>query len=173
MFFWHVGGALFLGRWVFRDPSMDLRFLVLGAVLPDLIDKPIGSVFFTSYFGTGRIYAHTMLFAVAVLFGVMALTSRGSAARKRWMVLPIGVFLHLLLDMPLDAETLWWPALGVEFPSFARGALVDLIAYLLNSPWVVVQELLGLGYLIGLYRTHQLGEPERRRELVETGRLAM
>lgn len=173
MLFWHVGGALFLGRWVFRDPSMDLRVLVLGAVLPDLIDKPIGSVFFTSYFGTGRIYAHTLLFAVAVLFGVMAVTRRGSAARKRWMALPIGVFLHLLLDMPLDSATLWWPALGLEFPSFAKGALVDLVAYLLRSPWVVAQELLGLGYLIGLYRKHRLGEPERRRELVDTGHLAL
>lgn len=173
MIFWHVGGALFLVRWVFRDPSMDLRILVLGAVLSDLIDKPIGSVFFTSYFGTGRVYAHTLVFAVAVLFGVMAITRRGTTARKRWLALPIGVFLHLLLDMPLDAETLWWPALGLEFPSFAKGALVDLVAYLLNSPWVILQELLGLGYLIGLYRTHRLGEPERRRELVGTGRLSL
>jgi len=152
---------------------MDLRVLVLGAVLPDLIDKPIGSVFFTGYFGTGRIYAHTLLFAVAILFGVMAVTRRGSAARKQWMALPIGVLLHLLLDMPLGAETLWWPALGLEFPPFAKGALVDLVAYLLNSPWVVLQELLGLGYVIGLYRKHGLGEPERRRELVDTGRLAV
>ena len=103
----------------------------------------------------------------------MVLTRRGSAARKRWMALPIGVFFHLLLDMPLDSETLWWPVLGLEFPSFAKGAFVDLVVYLLRSPWVVAQELLGLGYLIALYRKHQLGEPERRRELVGTGRLAV
>ena len=64
---------------------MDLRVLAFGAVLPDLIDKPIGSILFTDYYGTGRIYAHTLLFAAAVLFGVMALTRRGSATRKRWM----------------------------------------------------------------------------------------
>mgnify|MGYP001822327679 FL=1 len=171
--FWHLGGSLFLGRWVFRDPAMDLRVLALGAVLPDLIDKPIGSILFTDYFDTGRIYAHTLLFAVVVLFGVMVFTRRGSAARKRWMALPIGVFFHLLLDMPLDAETLWWPALGLEFPSFAEGALVDLIAYLLRSPWVVLQEVLGLAYLIVLYRKAQLGDPERRRDLVGTGRLSV
>ncbi len=152
---------------------MDLRVLVLGGILPDLIDKPIGSILFVGHFETGRIYAHTLLFAVVVLFAVMALTRRGSTTRKRWMALPIGVFLHLLLDMPLDAETLWWPVLGLEFPSFAKGAFVDLVAYLLRSPWVVTEELLGLGYLIGLYRKHRLGEPERRRELVDTGRLAL
>lgn len=150
---------------------MDLRVLVLGGILPDLIDKPIGSILFTDYFQTGRIYAHTLLFAVGVLFTVMAFTRRGSAGRKRWMALPIGVFLHLLLDMPLDAETLWWPMLGFEFPSFAKGAFLDLVAYLLRSPWVVLQELLGLGYLIALYRRMQLGDSERRRLLVETGRL--
>ncbi|NNL14467.1 MAG: metal-dependent hydrolase, partial [Acidimicrobiia bacterium] len=53
MLFWHLGGSLFLGRWVFRDPAMDLRVLALGAVLPDLIDKPIGSILFTDYFDTG------------------------------------------------------------------------------------------------------------------------
>jgi membrane-bound metal-dependent hydrolase YbcI (DUF457 family) len=169
--FWHLGGSLFLGRWVFRDPEMDLRVLAVGAVLPDLIDKPIGSILFTDYYGTGRIYAHTLAFAAIVLFGVMALTSRGSAARKRWMALPIGVFFHLLLDMPVDAETLWWPVLGLEFPSFAEGALVDLVAYLLKSPWVVLQELIGATYLVWLYRKAQLGDPERRRELVGTGRL--
>jgi hypothetical protein len=147
--------------------------LAFGAVLSDLIDKPIGSILFTEYFETGRIYAHTLLFAVVILLAVMVLTRRGSAARKRWMALPIGVFFHLLLDMPLDSETLWWPVLGLEFPSFAKGAFVDLVVYLLRSPWVVAQELLGLGYLIALYRKHQLGEPARRRELVGTGRLAV
>lgn len=171
MIFWHVGGAVLLARWVFRDPAMDLRVLVLGAVLPDLIDKPIGSVVFTSYYDTGRIYAHTLLFAAVVLAAVMLLTSRGSATRKRWMALPIGVLLHLLLDMPIDAETLWWPVLGLEFPSFAEGALVDLVAYLLKSPWVVLQEVAGAAYLVYLYRRSRLQDPEPRRQLMETGRL--
>ena len=169
---WHIGGAVFLARWVFRDPAMDLRILVLGAVLPDLIDKPIGSILFTSYFGTGRIYAHTLLFAAVVLGGVMAVTRRGTPARKRWMALPIGLLLHLLLDMPIDAETLWWPVLGLTFPSFAEGAFVDLVAYMVNSPWVIIQEIAGLAYLVALYRTRLRGDPERRRELVATGRLA-
>ena len=162
-----------MARWVFRDPAMDLRVLLFGAMLSDLIDKPIGSVLFTDHFDTGRIYAHTLLFAVAVLSVVMALTRRGTPARRRWMALPIGVFMHLLLDMPLEAELLWWPFLGTEFPSFAEGALVDLVGYLLSSPWVVAQELLGLGYLVYLYRKLRLGESERRREWMATGRLPL
>ena len=162
-----------MARWVFRDPAMDLRVLTFGAVVSDLIDKPIGSVFFTSYYGTGRLYAHTLLFAAVVLTGVMVLTRRGSSSRKRWMALPIGVLLHLLLDMPIDAETLWWPVLGLEFPVFAEGALADLVTYLLRSPWVVLQEMAGLIYLVLLYRRARLGEAEPRRRLLETGTLAV
>ncbi|MBT8203111.1 MAG: metal-dependent hydrolase [Acidimicrobiia bacterium] len=172
MVFWHIGGAVFLARWVFRDPAMDLRILVLGAVLPDLIDKPIGSILFASYFETGRIYAHTLLFAAIALGGVMAVTRRGTPARKRWMALPIGVLLHLLLDMPIAAETLWWPTLGLTFPPFAEGAFVDLVAYMVNSPWVIAQEVAGLAYLVGLYRRRLRGDPDGRRELIATGRLA-
>ncbi|MGI9649269.1 MAG: metal-dependent hydrolase [Acidimicrobiia bacterium] len=171
MIFWHIGGAVFLARWVFRDPAMDMRVLVFGAVLPDLIDKPIGSVLFTGHFGTGRIYAHTLLFAALMLMLVMVATERGTPTRKRWMAMPIGVLFHLLLDMPLDPETLWWPVLGATFPAFAEGQLVDLIVYLLKSPLVVIQELIGLAYLIALYRKADLSEPERRKELATTGRL--
>lgn len=160
-------------RWVFRDPAMDLRVLLLGAFLPDLIDKPIGSILFTDYFDTGRIYGHTLLFAVVVLAAVMTLTRRGTPTRRRWMALPIGVFLHLLLDMPLEAELLWWPFLGTEFPAFAEGAFVDLVGYLLTSPWVVIQELVGLTYLVALYRKLRLGESERRRQLAATGTLPL
>jgi hypothetical protein len=173
MIFWHVGGALFIARWVFRDPKMDLRVLALGAVLPDLLDKPIGSLVFHGYFRTGRIYGHTLLFAALLLAGVMALTRRGTTARRRWMALPIGVFIHLLLDIPLESATFWWPFLGFEFPPFEDGALGDLIRYLSRSPWVLAQEAIGLTYLVGLYRKSGLGDAARRSELVSTGTLSL
>ncbi len=173
MVFWHVGGAFFIARWVFRDPKMDLRVLALGAMLPDFIDKPIGSLAFHSYFETGRIYGHTLLFAVLLLAGVMVLTRKGTAARRRWMALPIGAFSHLLLDFPLENVTLWWPFLGFEFPAFEDGAFSDLLSYLSRSPWVLVQEAIGLAYLVGLYRRSGLSDPEKRKQLAATGTLPL
>ena len=173
MFFWHVGGALFIARWVFRDPRMDLRILVLGSVLPDLIDKPIGSLIFHGHFRTGRIYGHTLLFAVLLLTGVMAFTRRGTTARRAWMALPIGVFIHLLLDVPLENKTFWWPFFGFDFPPFADGALSDLLRYLSRSPWVLAQEAIGLAYLVVLYRKSGLGDIARRRELGSRGTLPL
>ena len=162
-----------MARWVFRDPKMDLRVLALGAILPDLIDKPLGSVIFHGYFRTGRIYGHTLLFAALFLMGVMALTGRGTVSRRRWLALPIGVFIHLLLDIPLENATFWWPFFGFEFPPFEDGALSDLLAYLSRSPWVLVQEALGLAYLIALYRKSGLGDTARRHQLTTTGILPL
>ena len=41
MMFWRIGAILFLFRWIFGDPKVDVRFLVAGAVLPDVIDLTI------------------------------------------------------------------------------------------------------------------------------------
>ncbi len=40
MIFWHLGITVLIARYVFRDPNMDLRWLMLGSLLPDVIDKP-------------------------------------------------------------------------------------------------------------------------------------
>jgi hypothetical protein len=171
MIFWHVGGAVFAARWIFKDPTMDLRVLALGAVLPDLLDKPIGSLLFHGYYGTGRIYGHTLLFAVLVLGGVMVFTRRGTGVRKIAMALPIGILIHLVLDIPIANETLWWPLFGLEFPEFEFGAFSDLLGYLGRNPIVIVQEVVGAAYLAYLWRKAGLGDAGRRRELLKRGRL--
>ncbi len=66
MLFWHVGATIALIRYAFRDEAMDLRFLALGAVLPDLLDTPIGFVFWST-FGSVRLAAHSLLFATLTL----------------------------------------------------------------------------------------------------------
>ena len=40
MIFWHLGPTTLIVRYVFRDPAMDLRWVLAGSLLPDLIDKP-------------------------------------------------------------------------------------------------------------------------------------
>ncbi len=116
MLFWHVGGSILLFRYLFRDPAVDLRFLAIGAVLSDLIDKPIGRIIWADELQTGRVYGHTLLFFVVVLTGVMVLTGRGTPQRRRWVAVAVGVMFHLLLDaMWVTPETLFWPLFGWQF----------------------------------------------------------
>ena len=101
LWFW---GTSFLTVWVvFHDPSIDYRVLLLGSILPDLIDAPFG--------GAG--VAHSVTFSVVVLIVVMLTTVGHRSRRRRWLALPIGMFLHLVFDGAFtNARVFWWPFSG-------------------------------------------------------------
>lgn len=170
MFFWHVGATIAIARYAFRDDRMDLRMLVLGGLLPDLIDTPIGLAFYRTL-GSVRLVTHGLPLAVAVMIGVVVATRRGKP-RKRWMPLAIGLFLHLFLDaMWLDPETLWWPLLGSGFASAGSSTASGYVAGVLSDWRVWLTEAVGLAYLAYLWRAAVLSAPEQRRLLLTTGRV--
>lgn len=158
MILWFAGTA-FLAVWlVFKDPAIDHRVVLLGAVLPDVVDVWTG----------GPWVLHTVVFGVAVLLGVVVVTRGRRAARRRWVALPIGLFLHLVFDgVWNDSDLFWWPAFGAvegvgvgRLPAFERGIAVD-----------VVLELAGAAILVWAWRRFRLGEPARRAVFLRTGRL--
>ncbi len=153
MILWHVGATLAIVRYVFKDPNMDLRFVALGSLLPDLVDKPIGSVLFVDHFQTGRVYGHALVAPVALLAVVMLATRRGSARRKALLGLPIGALLHLFLDGQwANPEGFWWPFLGLDFPEMHPARLWPLLRDTITDPLILVGEALGLAYLLALAR---------------------
>ncbi len=173
MILWHIGATIAIFRYVFRDPKVDLRFLALGAILPDLIDKPLGTILFPSLFnGNSQAIGHTLFFSV-VLMTVVLLTTRRGRVRRQWMALAVGSLIHLLLDaMWTVQETLLWPAFGWGFPPGSPEYWTGLLERLVSDPWRIIQELVALGYLIYLYRKARLNDPDRRSELLRTGRVA-
>jgi hypothetical protein len=155
MLLWFAGMS-FVAVWaVFKEPAIDYRLVVAGALLPDAIDVWTG----------GRWVAHTMLFSVGLLTLVMLATRGRRLLRRQLLALPIGTFLHLVLDgMWADKQVFWWPVYGTSFgnrplPSVERGWL-DLPL-----------ELIGLFALVWAWRRFRLAEPERRRHFLTTGRL--
>jgi hypothetical protein len=114
---WFVGGSMAIVWAFFRDPRFDMRLLVVGALAPDAVDLAFGRA--------GP--AHSVLAPVAVLGVVMVATYGRRPARSRLLALPIGMFLHLVLDGAFtQGAGFWWPltglALGDEpLPSVARG----------------------------------------------------
>lgn len=155
MLLWFAGMAFVCVWAVFKDPAIDHRLIVAGALLPDVLDVWSG----------GRWIAHTLLFSVVLLTVVMLGTRGRRLLRRRLIALPIGTFLHLVLDgMWTDEEAFWWPGFGSSFgdrplPSFDRGWAALLL------------ELVGLVALVWVWRRFRLAEPERRRYFLRTGRL--
>ncbi len=170
MVFWHLGGTVALARYTFRDDRMDLRFLVLGGLLPDLVDTPFGLAAYGTLESV-RLFAHSLVFAALVMVAVLILTRRGRP-RKRWMPLAVGLLLHLLLDaMWADPETLWWPFLGLTFSAAGPASAVSYVGDIVSDWRVWALEALGLAYLYGLGRRARLGDLAVRREFLATGRI--
>ncbi|MBE0480247.1 MAG: metal-dependent hydrolase [Dehalococcoidia bacterium] len=111
--------------------SLDLRFLLLGAVLPDMIDKPIGQYFFRETFSNGRIFSHSLLFFVVMLLAGLIILR---VYHKTWILaLALGLLTHLFLDgMWAAPETLLWPLFG----SFPREDLTEWTARILHDLFV-------------------------------------
>jgi inner membrane protein len=121
---------------------IDLRALLAGAVIPDVIDKPMGRLFYGT-FGC-RLFCHSLLFLLLIVLAGLFLYLR---RRQNWLlVLGFGVFTHLVLDeMWLDTQTLFWPVLGLSFPTVNHGYWAgDVLHRLLTSPRVYVPEIAGL-----------------------------
>ena len=168
MLFWHVGATIAFVRYAFRDRNMDLRFLALGAVLPDVIDTPIGALGWSS-FETVRLWSHGIIAASLAMVAVLILTRRGPS-RKRWMLVAVGIMMHLLLDaMWNEPATLWWPFLGSEFTSTGPATFASYVVDVVENPVMWLGEAVGLVYLIVLWRRAGLSDREERTALLRTG----
>ncbi len=125
--------------------QIDLRVLLVGSLLPDIIDKPVGRLAFGT-FGC-RLFSHSLLFLMVIAFaGLCLYLSR----HKSWLlVLGFGILIHLVLDtMWLDVHTLLWPLQGSSFPAVERtGWEQGVLHKLFTLPSVYVPELLGVAIL--------------------------
>ncbi len=153
MLFWFVGTATVAVWFVFHDPRFDYRVLMVGALLPDAVDAPWG----------GARVAHSVVGSVGLLIVVMVATVGRRNARKRWLALPIGTFLHLVFDGAFaTTKVFWWPFGGWGFhhaplPSWHRG------------PLDVLLEAIGLVLCAWAYRRFGLADREHRVRFWRTG----
>ncbi len=155
MILWPAGVALGLAWLVFRDPAFDHRMVVVGALLPDLLDAPFG----------GARLAHTLLAPVVVLAAVMAATSGRRHLRRSLLAVPIGMFAHLVADgMWARTEAFWWPFFGRSLagplPALDHGLAV-----------LVLEELAGAAIVAWCWNRFRLADPQIRRRFLRTGRL--
>jgi len=154
MFLWYIGLSVLLVANVFKSVGLDYRLIAVGAMLPLLIDIPVGH----------RAFGHTLAFAALALVVVMVWPMRGSRlGRRRWLCVPIGIFAGLVLSGAwMNTELFWWPFFGTSFGD----------SPLLPVWWLVVlEELVGLVACWWVVGQFDLWVPEVRRDFLRTGRL--
>jgi hypothetical protein len=120
----------------------------LGALLPDLIDKPL---YYIPSWITGKRGAELGLIAGTHSFGhtglfLLALAATAALLRRPpARALAIGVATHFALDvvgMSMDKTTLFWPLLGWRFTPFLHRGLGEHLWTVLN-PVTLTGELIG------------------------------
>jgi hypothetical protein len=138
---------------VFQSPAIDYRMVALGSVLP-VVEAP---------FGAGPL--HSLLAPTVVLGIVMLCTRHRRLVRRRWLGLPIGMYMHLVLDLAWTrTDTFWWPFLS---RSFSPGASPEVS----RGVWSLLMEAVGIAVGVWAYRRFGLDDPERRSLFLRTGRL--
>ncbi|RJP30072.1 MAG: metal-dependent hydrolase [Actinobacteria bacterium] len=148
-------GALVASWWGenrgFASKAPDMRWLLAGSVLPDVIDKAVGQVFLKPYFENGRIFAHTfVLTLLLVVAGSWEWRRRGDS---RILLLALGVASHLVLDrIWIEPTTALWPSLGPFMRHPSIKTILDQIRDYLGDPAFWVTELAGAVFLVASLR---------------------
>lgn len=147
----HLGiGKKIAARPYRRFAPAEKRAFFLGALLPDLIDKPL---FYVPFWLTGRrgeILSGTHLFAHTALF-LLLLVAVARLTRSRALgAAAIGVATHFVLDfvgLSMGLGTLLWPLFGWHFPSYPFRSLGHHLTTILN-PITLAGELAGAAILL-------------------------
>jgi len=176
IFFGHLGFGLQIAKPLFRHDELKKKravgFLLLGCVLPDLIDKPLyhGLSWITGKSGaelglisTTRTFGHTLVF-LFLLF-VLARWRKSPAL----LMIAVGTATHLFVDhvgdtighaifgspfptqydehgISLNIVGLFWPFLGNRFPVFPFEHIMQHFDFF-RRPHIAVGEVLGLIFL--------------------------
>lgn len=154
MLLWYAGLSVLLVYFVFQSTGIDYRLVVVGSLLPLVVDLPF----------LGLSYGHTLLASVGLLLVVMLLTiGRPRLLRRRLLCLPIGAFCGLALSAAwTNTDVFWWPFTGASLPD---GALLPAPGLL------VLEELAGLAACAWIVYRFGLNDRARRDDFLRSGRL--
>jgi len=128
----------------FLGQYWDLRFLMLGSLLPDIIDKPLDFLVFNN----SRTIFHSLFFLL--LLTIVGILIWRISKDSRLILVSAGNFTHLILDqMWLLTHILFWPLKGLDFPIVIRSSwLMEIIHNLITKPTVYFMEVVGLLILL-------------------------
>lgn len=148
---------------------IDYRYILVGAVLPDLVDAVLTATAFDSFSGRGPSHSLSAVIVVAV---AIILGLRGET-RLAVFGIAVGWLLHLVGDAMWEApRTFLWPAFGSAFESFpAEPYSWDLFTDPLGHLGTWLGELAGIAALAWFWVAFRLGEENRLRLFLSDGYL--
>jgi hypothetical protein len=166
---WHAGLAALIVYTTLGRRRIDYRFVLAGAVIPDVIDGLLALFVYEGPAGRGA--AHSLLVVIAV--AVVVILGFEGGRRLAVFGIPVGWLLHLVGDGMWNApRTFLWPAFGTGFARspqepYSWDLLTDPLSHL--GTWGA--ELAGLLLLAWFWVAFGLGHGDRLRQFLRDGYL--
>ena len=145
--FGHVGiGRLFVGA---RGRALPVVPFVVGAILPDLIDKPLYYSHVSDFVSCTRTFGHTGLLLGTI--AAVAIVKRSPA----WTAVALAMATHILFDGILDLQSnavsstlvaFAWPFYSTRFATFEMTSPIEHL-FKIARPDILATETLGALFL--------------------------
>ncbi|MDQ4028642.1 MAG: metal-dependent hydrolase [Actinomycetota bacterium] len=169
MIFWYMGLAALVVYVTLGRRRIDYRFVLIGAVAPDVVDALLGVTVFDG--PSEKRIGHSLL-SVIVIAVAIVLTFDGER-RLAVFGVAVGWLLHLVGDGMWNApRTFLWPAFGTEF---ARAPGTPISGHPFADPMDNLgtwgKELFGLAVLLWFWVAFRLGSDGRFRLFLRDGYL--
>jgi membrane-bound metal-dependent hydrolase YbcI (DUF457 family) len=166
---WHLGIAVALCYLTLGRRRIDYRYILVGAILPDVVDG-ILTLFFDWEAGRGIAHSIAALVLVwlVILFGV-----RDKDRRLQVFGIFVGWLLHLVADgMWNSPKTFLWPAFGTEFDVSPQEPYSwELFTAPLDHLSTWGAELVGLAILVWFYVAFEMNKEDRLKLFLRDGYL--
>jgi membrane-bound metal-dependent hydrolase YbcI (DUF457 family) len=130
-------------------------FCAIGSVLPDLVDKGLGHIIFSSSLDNGRIFFHSLF--MILLFLVAGLIVWKYYRSFAFLVVGFGILLHQLADSMWTSPASWYYPLSGPYPVdiapdyFQQAILSELTSV---TEWILFAAIVVAAFV--LYRSQYL-----------------
>lgn len=137
---------------------IDYRVILLGSLLPDILDKPLAFWILPEVVNhSSRNFGHTLIFNIGLL--AIGLVLLELARSYRPLFLGLASLGHVLLDRTWHSPGIFlWPSSGWSFPP--RYDRYEWFSPHFSSWWLSVPELVGamglIWFVVQLYRQRSL-----------------
>lgn len=135
---------------IFHARSL-IVFCAIGSILPDLVDKGLGHIVFSSSLDNGRIFFHSLI--IVLLFVIVGLLVWNYYRSFAFLAVGFGVLLHQVVDLMWKQPVTWYYPLLGPYPAdltrdyFDRAILAELSSV---TEWIFFIAILVLALV--LYR---------------------
>jgi len=130
-------------------------FCAIGSVLPDIVDKLLGRIIFSSSLDNGRIFFHSL--GIVLLFAIVGLIVWNYYRSFSFLIVGFGVLIHQIVDMMWAEPATWYyPLLGpypVDFtPDYFQQAIISELTS--GTEWIFFAAIVVVTFV--LYRNRAL-----------------